>query len=186
MANPPRPRLALGNRRKLRNPRKHLAALDTWAESFRDRYPERTTRPAAHWHLPADERLVSPPWAETAHQAHALKALLRAALLLSAARPPGRAGETVYVISHWPSMFMAEVGVFLDPAYARTFEIRSSPHQTWTRLPQERDLAQALSVEIEAPLEQHGYREVMQREADESAFETEVWIWREPFPLRSA
>ncbi len=50
-------------RRKLRAPAKHLAALDAWAESFQGQYPEASTRPVVHWHLPADERLVSPPWA---------------------------------------------------------------------------------------------------------------------------
>lgn len=182
MARAPKPRLALGARRKLRAPGKHLAALDAWVEKFRGQYPAGSTRPVESWHLPVDERLVSPPWAEVAHQAHALKALLQAAAFLHAAKPPCRSGEKIYIITHWPKMFMAEVGVFLDPAYAATFETRTSPTQTWSPLPKERDLARDLGIAVPSPFLQRGYHEVSRDEPEAPAFETEVWIWREPLP----
>lgn len=182
MARTPKPRLALGARRRLRAPGRHLAALDTWAEGFRGAYPEPSAQPVVHWHLPADERLVSPPWAEVAHQAHALKALLRAATLLREAKPPERARETIYVVTHWPQVFMAEVGVFLDADYAASFERRASPYQTWTPLQRPRDLARELGLDVPSPFVQRGFHEVSREEPDGPTHESEVWIWREPLP----
>jgi len=182
VARSPNARLALGKARKLRSPAKHLAALDAWAETFRDWYPDPSGRAVVHWHLPADQRLVSPPWAEAAHQAHALTALLQAAARLRAARPPARRGETIYVVTHWPEMFMAEVGVFYDAAYAAAFEVRTSPLQTWTPLPAPRSLARELEVDVPPGFEEHGYNERQQDGPSEPVFSSEVWIWREPLP----
>ncbi|MFK4979954.1 hypothetical protein, partial [Klebsiella pneumoniae] len=82
-------RLALGKRRRLRTPETHLAAIEAWAEGFRGVWPDgQHAGPHVHWHLPADQRLVDPPWAEEKHQARAVAALLVVAAHLRTARPP--------------------------------------------------------------------------------------------------
>jgi hypothetical protein len=178
-------RLALGKRRRLRKPETHLAAIEAWADGFRGVWPEaQDAGPLVHWHLPADQRLVDPPWAEEPHQARAVAALLVAAAHLRAARPPQRASQIVYIVLHWPTMFMAEVGVFLDPAYARGFEVRSGPTQTWTPLPAGTSLMQRLRLTLPEGFSEHGYRE--RYVDDDDVYESQVWVIREPLPPPSA
>lgn len=182
-------RLALGRTRPLRNAEKHLKAVEAWAAAFAGIFPPPGDghRPCAHWHLPVDQRLVAPPTAKPAHQARVLKAMLEAATSLALARPAARSGERVYVVTHWPDMFMAEVGVFLDPDYGRSFESRTGPYQTWTLLdPRERSLLGHLGLSLPAGWVEHGYHQHMEDPDDEEdgkvrVFENEVWVIREPF-----
>ncbi|RTL71715.1 MAG: DUF3916 domain-containing protein [Hyphomicrobiales bacterium] len=179
-------RLALpGKRRRLRKPETHLAAIDAWADGFRGVWPEAADdRSHVHWHLPADQRLVDPPWAAEPHQARALGALLSVAAHLRAARPPEHARQIVYVVLHWPTLFMAEVGVFLDPDYAAGFEMRSATSQTWTPLPEGSSLLQRLGVTCPAGFVEHGYRE--RYDNGDDVTESEVWVIREPLPTPGA
>lgn len=177
----PSARLVLGAPRRLRKPEKHLVAIEAWAESFRGVWPAMDGhRPHAHWHLPADQRLVDPPWADRTHQVRAVAALLAAAAHLRAARPPECDHQVIYIVLHWPALFMAEVGIFLDPAYAATFERRSDPSQTWTHLQPERSLAERLQIALPDGFAEYGYWE--RHVGDNHVHEGEVWVMREPLP----
>jgi hypothetical protein len=83
--------------RSLRKPEKHLQAVEAWARSFRGVFPE-TGRIHAHWHLPADQRLVDPPLTTAAYQGRCAQALVGAALHLVEARPPEQAHHKVAAI----------------------------------------------------------------------------------------
>lgn len=181
-------RLALDGRRPLRTPEKHLTAIEDWARGFADRFPEPGTqyRPVEHWHLPADQRLVSPPTATRESQRRALQALIEAAHLLVAARPADRADEVVYVALTWPDLFMAEVGVFLDPAHGRDFEKRTQPGQIWTPMPPGPSFAGDLGLVLPPGFAEHGYRERSEFEEDDApggirVYEADIWIIREAF-----
>lgn len=181
------PRLALGQARPPRNAEKHLKAVEDWAAEFAGSFPPPGSefRPCAHWHVPVDQRLVDPSNARPEHQRRVLQAMIDAATHLVAARPAERAGDKVYVVTHWPAVFMAEVGVFLDPAYGRDFERRTHRLQTWTLMdPRERSLIRDLGLVLPAGFVERGYHE-RQEDPDEEApggvrvFESEVWLFRE-------
>jgi hypothetical protein len=181
-------RLARDGARPLRNPERHLKALEDWATGFARTYPEPDPcRPHVHWHLPADQRLVDPPTARPGHLRRALQALVEAARLLAEAKPAGRTDEIVYVLLNWPEVFMAEVGVFLDPAYGRDFEKRSHPGQVWTPLPPERSLARDLGLILPPGFVERGYRERSEEEDADGGlriYESDIWIIREPIEGR--
>lgn len=185
-------RLALEGRRPLRNAERHLAKIEQWANGFAGFYPEpgHRYRLADHWHLPADQRLLDPLHARPEHQRRVAQALLAAAGHLAAARPAGRDGETVYVALHWPALFMAEVGVFLDADYAANFENRPHPSQRWTLLdPAGRSLVRELHLTLPAGFVERGYHERSEEEDPREPgatmiLETEIWIIREPIDGR--
>lgn len=180
-------RLALGKTRPLRNVEKHLRAVDDWAAEFAGFFPpDDAHRVCAHWHLPVDQRLADPARARPDHQRRMLQAMIDAAGHLRAARPADRADEAVYVLTRWPALFMAEVGVFLDPAYGRTFEDRTDPGQRWTRLdPAERSLVRELGLALPTGFTERGYHERIE-EKDPSTpdglfvAESEIWMIGDP------
>lgn len=180
-------RLALGKQRPLHQPERHLAALDQWARSFAGVFPDDDNRrPVAHWHLPVDQRLVDPPWAKREHQAQAAQALLIATDSVRRARPASRNHQRVYAALFWPAMFMSEFGVFLDPAYGRDFENRTSKSQCWTMLnPNTPSLAHNLGLSIPEGFVEIGYHERTEEDDPDSPgrpriFEQEIWMIREP------
>jgi hypothetical protein len=181
-------RLARDGARPLRNPERHLKAIEGWAAGFARTYPEPDSyRPVVHWHLPADQRLVNPPTARPEHQRRALQALIEAARMMAEAKPAGRADEIVYVLLHWPEVFMAEVGVFLDPAYGRDFEKRTHRSQVLTPLPPERSLARDLGLILPTGFVERGYRERSEEEDAHDGlriYESDIWIIREPIDGR--
>jgi hypothetical protein len=180
-------RLALERRARLRRPERHLERLAAWARSFEGVFPEPAPprRPVAHWHLPVDQRLVDPPWAERAHQARAVQCLLDAAAAVRRARPAGLDWQRVYAAVSWPKPFGSEVGVFLDPDYGREFEVRDHPTQRWTPIAAGRSLAAELGLAIPEGFVEAGYDERMEEEDPDApgglfVLEREIWMIREP------
>jgi len=175
---------------RLRKPEKYLAAMVDWAEEFEGAFPEDSEDARqhghAHWHAPVDRRLMDPPWAKREHQRKALQLMLDAAARLRAARPKAQADQRVYVVVPWPEPWAAEVGVFMDPEYGRTFEKRDHPVQTWTPLdPADRSLARELGLEIPEGFIEAGYHERCEEEDEDEpdglrVYEQEVWMIREP------
>lgn len=184
----PVPRLALGKARPVRNAEKHLKAIEDWAAGFAGFFPPPGDeyRPCDHWHVPVDQRLVDTAGARPEHQRRVLQAMIDAATGLAAARPHNRATEKVYVLTRWPELFMAEVGVFLDPAYGRGFEHRSHRYQAWTLLdPRERSLVRDLGLFLPKGWAERGYHERQEDPDDEAPggiriYESEVWMLGEP------
>lgn len=188
----PDARLAAGRRRPLRDAERHLARIEAWAAGFAGTYPDpgHRYRLVESWNLPADQRLVDPPQARPEHRRRAAQALLDAASRLAGARPAGRDGETVYALVRWPSLFMAEVGVFLDGDYARNFEHRPHPSQRWTPLdPAQRSLVRELGLAVPAGFIERGYHERIEEEDPGEpggmfVHEAEIWVIREPIEGR--
>ncbi len=188
----PVPRLALGKTRPVRNAGKHLKAVDDWAAGFAGFFPPPGDqyRPCDHWHAPVDQRLVDPPSARRDNQRRVLQAMIHAAAHLVAARPANRAKEKIYILTRWPDLFMAEVGVFLDPAYGKRFERRAHRYQTWTPLNRRhRSLVRDLGLVLPEGWTGRGYRERQEDPDDEEPggcriFESEVWVIGEPIARR--
>jgi len=188
----PVPRLALGKTRPVRNAEKHLKAVEDWAAGFAGFFPAPGDRyrPCDHWHVPVDQRLVDPPNARPEHQRRVLQAMIDAARHLVAARPKNRTKEKVYILTRWPDLFMAEVGVFLDPAYGRHFECRAHRYQTWTPLDRRRrSLVRDLGLVLPTGWRERGYHERQEDPDDEEpggirVFESEVWVIGEPIVRR--
>jgi hypothetical protein len=186
------PRLALGKTRQIRNAEKHLKAVDDWAAGFAGYFPQpgNAYTPCSHWHVPVDQRLVDPPGARPENQRRVLQAMIHAAGHLAAARPANRTKEKIYVLTRWPEMFMAEVGVFLDPAYGKRFERRSHRYQTWTPLDRRhRSLVRELGLVLPQGWTERGYQE-RQEEPDDAEpggcriSEGEIWMIGEPIARR--
>ncbi len=169
-----------------------LAALDAWADGFAGFFPE-PRRPefdvCDHWHLPVDQRLLDGPDADPDHGRRAVAALLRAAEHMRDARPARRSHRIVYAILDPPGFWSAEVGVFHSPEYARDFEVRTHPSQTWTPLPAGRSALADLGLAPPEGFAEYGYHDRMEDEDEDEAAEggirvteREIFIIREPLP----
>ena len=174
---------SIGNRRRLRKPESHLERLAAWSRSFENRYPEvEPGEVCVDWPFAIDERLVDPPFTTPDLQRRALNLLLAAAGHLRDARPAGLADQQVYVMIPWPAPSGAEIGVFVDPDYGRTFAERTHWSQLWTPLdPAERSLAREAGLSLPDGFAETGYHEISRDAPDDetSVFEREIWLFRE-------
>ncbi len=177
MAEPPRARLALPGSSPPADRAGQIREIQDWAQGFEGRWPEVTGRPVTHWHLPADQHFVDPPSADRGDQCKCAAALLLAAGHLMSARPAHCADAQVYAAIFWPEMFMSEAGVFHDAEYARGFDRRAGPYETWTPLdPVSRSLARELGFEVPRGFSESGFAVV--RSGDDVTHTGEIWLYR--------
>jgi hypothetical protein len=173
----PRARLALPGSPPLAGRARLIRQIEKWARGFEGKWPEETTRPVSHWHLPADQRLVDQPSADRDDQRKCASALLLAAEHLSRARPVHCADAQVYAAIFWPEMFMSEAGVFHDADYARDFDLRAGPYETWTPFdPASRSLARELGFAVPPGFTESGFAVV--RTDDDVTYTGEIWLYR--------
>lgn len=173
----PRARLALPGSPPLSGRARLIREIEEWARGFEGQWPEQTSRPVSHWHLPADQRLVDPPSAKRGDQRKCAAALLEAAGHLSRARPANCAGPQVYAAICWPEMFMSEAGVFHDAEYAQGFDHRAGPYETWTPFdPAARSLAKELGLAVPEGFDERGFS--VARTDDDVTYTGEIWLYR--------
>lgn len=139
------------------------------------------------WPLPASRTLLDPPHGRPQDVRRALQLLLDAAGRVRDARPPALAHQIVYVVITMPGSWDSEFGVFHDPDYARTFEVRTHPSQVWTPLPPGRSVLAEVGLVAPPGFAEHGFHD---RIADEDpqapggavVTEREIFVIREPLP----
>lgn len=124
-------RLDLHPRRRLRNPGRHLRALEHWPKRIVADLPtavDLAGRRFWSFKVPVFAKLVEPPHATPETQRACLSALFAAAHAIegSSCRPPNC---RVAVLATTPFLFQSEVTLFSDEAYFETFR----PVQTTRR-----------------------------------------------------
>ncbi|HYW57397.1 MAG TPA: DUF3916 domain-containing protein [Polaromonas sp.] len=114
-------RLAMSQKR-LRGVPRHLRALDRWAESFKDGFPD--LRPTVqrgeryyNWKLPVHASLVQGKHAPTAQRAKCAELMLKACAYLMAAKPEQWKKVRVTAVITQPDMFCSELCLYIDEAY---------------------------------------------------------------------
>jgi hypothetical protein len=125
-------RLAM-SQKKLRNVPRHLRALDRWAESFRDCFPD--LKPTAqrgeryyNWKLPVHASLVQGKHAPTAQRAKCAESMLKACAYLMAAKPEEWKSVRVTAVVNLPDMFISELCLYLDEEYFQS-HVNAAPAQ---------------------------------------------------------
>jgi hypothetical protein len=110
---------------KLRNPDRHIRALEKWASGFQGYYPERTSERYINFKIWTLDRLVEGPKAKHEWKQKALKQLIVVAKNLIAAKPENEKGKSwVAILLCYPNLWSSEVTVFFDKEYYESFQPR--------------------------------------------------------------
>jgi hypothetical protein len=111
-------RLDLQPLKRLRNPGRHLRALDRWAAGFEGFFPDAGAlgldQPMLYWKVPIPSKLVADKHTTPEIRRRVILALIDAARRLDAARPETCTLPVVAFIGY-PDLFASEVALFLDP-----------------------------------------------------------------------
>lgn len=110
-------RLDLQWRKKLRNPRRHLRALENWSLSLEGFYPPLESVSDGLWYerIPVFQKVVAPPHTNVAIQKQCAQLMIDAAERLRQARPRGRENDRIYAFMAIPDMFDSFVEVSSKP-----------------------------------------------------------------------
>jgi hypothetical protein len=183
-------RLALDETSRVRNPGRHIKALQLWANRFQDWFPPKPDwNPVEHWHPPIDQRLTRPATTSPAIQRQVAAALLAAAANLLAAKPCKHERAVVAALLDTPDLFGSEVQVFFDEAYFQRFTA-DDVVRTWSALPANRSLAGEMGFSVPHGLFELGFHcRVLINEPDAALreyYEHEVWWYPDRLPAPSA
>lgn len=110
---------------KIRNPNRHIRALEKWASGFQGYYPERSNERYINFKIWTLDRLVEGPKAQHEWKQKALQQLIVVAKNLVAAKPEEEKGKSwVAILLCYPNLWSSEVTVFFDKEYYENFQPR--------------------------------------------------------------
>jgi len=165
----------------VRGAKRRLRALDRWADSFEGYFPvEDADEKYWHWKLPVLDRLVKPPTTTKEIQSHCAKAILRAVIHLSNAKPPQFKSAIVTALITYPEMFGSELCIFFDSDYFESFYDRDNDWQSVKPM-KSGSLAKHLGFEVPDTFIEVGYIHQAKDdwEGETKVFKEEWWSYRE-------
>lgn len=136
---------------KVRNPNRHIRALEKWASDFKDYYPESSGERYINFKIWTLDRLVEGPKSKDEWKQAALQQLIVVAKNLIAAKPKNEKDKSwVAILLCYPNLWSSEVTVFFDKKYYESF------------LPREGVLSSSISkrydLELPSELMELGYK----------------------------
>ncbi len=108
---------------KVRNPDRHIRALEKWAIGFQAYYPKRSSEKYINFKIWTLDRLIEGSKAKYEWKRAALQQLVSAAENLIAAKPENEKEKSwVAILLCYPNLWSSEVTVFFDKGYYESFQ----------------------------------------------------------------
>ena len=108
--------LDLNPEKKLRNPARHIRALETWSRSLAGFFPTPDITRDGRWfaRIPIFEKVVAPPHSSPDLLKTCVQSMIHAADHIRDARPPGHDDSRVYTFLTFPNLFASVVEVAFE------------------------------------------------------------------------